>query len=109
MHMEDRISQGLARCTDIELYRLITMGDRDALVAAFDRYGEVLYGYIVQVAGTRIRGTQLQEDTKEILIDIFQSLWASRQLLPETLCLSDYLLSSAYHRSQDCINKNIPR
>src|SRR5258706_6398566 len=82
--------------SDEELLILVTQNSREALIALFDRYSEDLYVYIMQIACARTRGEQLQEDTKEILIRVFDSFWTARAILPKTLHLNDYLFSSAY-------------
>lgn len=85
--------------TDDALWKRIKKDDREAFMAIYDRYSQNLYIYIIQIVSTRIRGRQLEEDTKEIIILVFETLWTSRRKLSKKLRLEDHLFTSAYQHA----------
>jgi DNA-directed RNA polymerase specialized sigma24 family protein len=93
--------QDLNLLTDNALCKLVKKDNRDALMAIFDRYSQNLYIYLVQVVGTRVRGPQLEEDAKEILILVFESMWAKRHKWPAGIHLEDYLFTAAYQQAME--------
>jgi hypothetical protein len=85
--------------TDDALWKLVRKENREAFMTIYDRYSPNLYIYIIQVISTRIRGKQLEEDTKEILILVFETLWMSRRRLSRTIRLEDHLFTLAYQHA----------
>jgi len=94
--------------TDDALWKRIKKDDREAFMALYDRYCANLYIYVIQIVSTRTRGKQLEEDAKEIIIQIFESLWASRDKLSENIHLEDHLFISAYLHAVNYINLGMP-
>jgi hypothetical protein len=94
--------------TDDALCSLVKSDNREALMTIFDRYSENLYIYILQVVSTRVRGPQLEENTKEILILVFEAMWAKRRTWPAGIHLEDYLFASAYHHALDYTSPHKP-
>jgi len=91
---------------DDALWKLVKKDNREAFMAIYDRYSQNLYIYIIQIVSTRIRGKQLEDDTKEIIILIFETLWNSRRKLSKNLRVEDHLFTSAYQHALNYRGKN---
>jgi RNA polymerase sigma-70 factor, ECF subfamily len=94
--------------TDEMLWELVTKDSRKAFMAIYDRYSTNLYIYIIQIVSTRVRGKQLEEDTKEIIIQVFETLWINRLELPQDIRLEEYLFMSAYRHALNYSGLNNP-
>jgi hypothetical protein len=95
--------------TDDALWKLVRKANREAFMAIYDRYSPNLYIYIIQIISTRIRGKQLEEDTREILILVFETLWTSRRRLSRTIHLEDHLFTLAYQHALNYRGLNRPK
>lgn len=95
--------------SDDALWKLAKNDNREAFMTIYDRYSPNLYIYIIQIVSTRIRGRQLEEDTKEIIILVFETLWRNRRKLSEDISLEDNLFTSAYKQALDFREMNGPR
>ena len=84
--------------TDDMLWKLVRENHREAFMAIYDRHSRNLYIYILQIISASIRGKQLEEDTKNIIIHVFEALWTNREMLPDDICLEDHLFISAYRQ-----------
>lgn len=85
--------------TDEALCDLVRKSNREALITIYDRYSENLYIYILRVVSTNNRSPQLENDTKQILIQVFESLWAMRSNMPKDTPLKNYLFNTAIHHA----------
>ncbi|PQA57020.1 RNA polymerase sigma-70 factor [Siphonobacter curvatus] len=72
--------------TDHELLIRLQNGDESAFASLYDRYWSKLYAYVYN----RIRS---QEDTEELVQEVFIVLWENRQSIVITDSLSLYLFS----------------
>lgn len=84
-------------CMDGELVLRFCKGDEAAYAEIFRRYNGVLYSH----AYNKLRNT---DDAKDIVQDIFASLWDNRAAVGETENLAGYLYSSIRYK---VINKQI--
>jgi DNA-directed RNA polymerase specialized sigma24 family protein len=87
--------------SDDALWKLAKKDNREAFMVVYDRYSPNLYIYIIQIVSTRIRGRQLEDDTKEIIILVFETLWRNRRKLSEDISLEDNLFTLAYKHALD--------
>jgi hypothetical protein len=88
--------KNLDELSDQELLDQIILSNKNALLITFDRYSKDLYCYIKEILLTSIPDPQASEDAKTILINIFITLFDSRQTLNSSRFLMEYLYSSAY-------------
>lgn len=84
-------------CTDdLQLFRDLQDGDRDAFNTIFRKYYPLLCSY----------GSHLvtQEDAEEIVQDIFMWIWENKEHFSVDYSLKHYLLRMMHHR---CLNRMI--
>lgn len=88
--------------TDEELVALIKEGDRNAFAELFDRYQALLYRFTYKKI--------LQEDsTKDIIQDVFISMWRNRETLDTDSPIKFYLFKAVNNRSLDWLKSNAIR
>lgn len=94
--------QDLTVLTDGSLLQRITESDKQALIVLFDRYAADLYSYVLpQVRGRTLKEQKPEDVARNILIDIFTSLWDDRNTLSIATTTSAYLFAGAYNRAVD--------
>ncbi len=76
---------------DNELFSLLIGGDNDAFTEIYDRYNGLLYVFAYKKLCDR-------EEAKDIIHELFLSLWANRENLPTKVNLSAYLYTSVRNR-----------
>lgn len=85
--------------TDEQLLSLLRNGDTGAFNAIYERYSKPLYLYILSK-------TDRGETSKDVLQDLFTTLWEKRQALDIHLSLRSYLYQSVRHKIIDLYRKN---
>ncbi|MFD2582430.1 RNA polymerase sigma-70 factor [Pedobacter vanadiisoli] len=78
--------------TDGELSQKLSQGDRKAYVTIYDRYYSLLYLYAFKKLGNR-------EEAKDIIQEIFISLWEKHREITFDVSLSSYLYRSVRNRA----------
>jgi RNA polymerase sigma-70 factor (ECF subfamily) len=84
---------------DQQLLNLLRADNVAAFNAIYDRYSKPLYLYILSKLET-------SEISKDVLQDLFVSLWEKRQQLQISDSLKSYLYQSARHKIIDIYRKN---
>lgn len=84
------------RYNDQELTTLLRAGDQFAYTEVYDRYKRLLYLFAFKRLGNR-------EDVKDIIHEIFMSLWQNREQLNLTYSLTTYLHSAVRNKIVDII------
>jgi len=84
--------------TDQELVTLLKQGDRLAFTEIYRRYKGVLYifGY------KRIRE---REETRDVIHELFASLWNRRETLPDNTNLLPYLYTAIKNKIMDLVSR----
>lgn len=77
--------------TDKQLLNLLKSGDETAMSEIYSRYHGVLYGHAY-------RRIQDREDARDIVQDLFTSIWDNRQSLQITTSFSSYLYTAVRNR-----------
>jgi RNA polymerase sigma-70 factor (family 1) len=77
--------------SDPELCRLLSEGDTDAYTAIYDRYKQPLYLHAY-------RKLENREEARDVVQELFTSLWVSRTELVLSSSLSGYLFSAVRNR-----------
>jgi len=85
-----------SRYNDRELTVLLRDGDQFAYTEIYDRYKRLLYLFAFKRLGRR-------EDVKDIIHEIFMSLWQNREQLNLTYSLTTYLHSAVRNKIVDVI------
>ncbi|ACU59386.1 RNA polymerase sigma factor [Chitinophaga pinensis] len=85
--------------TDQELLSLLQQDSVNAFNVIYERYSQPLYLYIL----SKIDGS---EAGKDVLQDLFTSLWERRQSISVNESLKSYLYQSARHKIIDIYRKN---
>lgn len=75
------------KCSDHELWKLITSGDRDGFQYLYETYFEALYFY-----GTFI--TQDEDKVKDTIQDLFVRIWTKRSQIDIQRSIKFYLFSA---------------
>lgn len=84
--------------TDNELVSLLTAGDNIAYTEIYNRYHGKLYIHVFQKLGSR-------EDSKDVIHDLFISLWHNHSKLELKTTLAAYLYTAARYRVFDRISR----
>jgi hypothetical protein len=82
------------------LWELSRIENREAFMVIYDRYSARLYDYVMQVLKTKTKGSMdngVEEKAKEIIIDVFATLWDKRRMLSKEFCIEDHLFTSALY------------
>jgi RNA polymerase sigma-70 factor (family 1) len=77
--------------TDVELLALLRAGDRNAFTAIYERYNGLLYTFAYKLTADR-------EAAKDIVQELFISLWNKREETELTGALNSYLYSAVRYR-----------
>lgn len=85
--------------TDLELTDLIKSGDQRAFTIIYDRYWRLLYGHIFKMLRD-------EEDSKDILQEVFSNLWLNSEKIPVITNLAGYLYTATRNRVLNAIRKN---
>jgi RNA polymerase sigma-70 factor (ECF subfamily) len=75
---------------DAELADLLRSGDQLAYTEIYRRYWRLLYGHIYKML-------QDEEESKDLLQELFSNLWTRAEKIPEQQNLGGYLYVSARH------------
>lgn len=84
--------------TDNELVPLLAAGDNIAYTEIYNRYHGKLYVHVFQKLGSR-------EDSKDVIHDLFISLWHNHHKLELKTTLGAYLYTAARYRVFDRISR----
>ena len=84
--------------SDSELIHLLQLGDRDAYTEIYHRYKRQLYLFAFKRLGDR-------EEVKDIIHEIFLSLWMNHEDLSLKYSLSTYLHSSVKNKILDILSR----
>jgi RNA polymerase sigma-70 factor (family 1) len=82
--------------SDQELTALLKEGNQSAFNVLYERYKGVLHGHAYKKLGNL-------EEAKDLIQELFMSLWSKRASLPETTNLSGYLYTTLRNRILDVI------
>jgi len=86
--------------TDQELVVLLKQGDRVAFTVLYERYWRMIYAHVFNMLRD-------EDEAKDILQDLFSSLWSRADLLPEQeQGLSAYLYRAAKNRVLNQIRRS---
>lgn len=83
--------------SDSELVRLLKLGDRDAYTEIYHRYKRQLYLFAFKRLGDR-------EEVRDIIHEIFLSLWINHENITIKYSLSTYLHSSVKNKILDILS-----
>ncbi|MGV8092916.1 MAG: RNA polymerase sigma factor [Mangrovibacterium sp.] len=86
--------------TDNNLVALLQKGDKQAYKMLFEKYGTRLYFFALKYLKER-------EDAKDLLNEVFLTLWESRQSLKTNSSLQAYLFTIAYNNVRQRFLKKI--
>jgi RNA polymerase sigma-70 factor (family 1) len=92
----------LTHYTDDELLKLMTQDHREAFNEIYERYSVKLY----LTAFKRLRS---EDDAKDMVQDLFLSLWLKRQSITIKTSLSAYLYTAVKHKVINYAESNIVR
>ncbi|MFD1630920.1 RNA polymerase sigma factor [Pseudopedobacter beijingensis] len=84
--------------SDDELARLLQLGDREAYTEIYHRYKRQLYLFAFKRLGDR-------EEVKDIVHEIFLSLWINHESLSLKYSLSTYLHSAVRNKILDILSR----
>ncbi len=85
--------------SDAELIVHVSTGDDHAFAEIYKRYAEPIYRHIRKRISCR-------DDARDVLHDIFTSLWQRRESLPEARQLSAFLFAAAKYRVINYLSKH---
>ncbi|MGV3508501.1 MAG: RNA polymerase sigma-70 factor [Sphingobacteriaceae bacterium] len=85
--------------SDLELLVLVKNDDRLAFDQIYNRFNGLLYIYAVKV-------TKDKEEARDIVQEIFISLWDKRESLQLNSSLSSYLYSAVRYKFFDLVSRN---
>jgi RNA polymerase sigma-70 factor (family 1) len=91
------MSEVTASMTDSELVSLIREGDQNAFAEIFRRYNKLLYAH----AYKRLKN---KEEARDLVQDVFASLWTKKAVLQINTSLAGYLYSFVRNRFYDIIS-----
>lgn len=86
--------------TDNNLVTLLQKGDKQAYKTLFEKYGTRLYHFALKYLKEK-------EDSKDLLNEVFLTLWENRQGLKTNLSLQSYLFTIAYNNIRQRFLKKI--
>lgn len=83
---------------DNELICLVKKGDDKAFAEVYKRYWGILYRHARRMI-------KLEEESQDVIQDIFESMWRNREVLEIKGTLSAYLYSSVRYKVFDLLDK----
>lgn len=98
--LHDKVITPLQHHTDKELLLLIQQGQRGAFNEVYERYWQKLYMVTVK----RIKSS---DEAKDLVQDLFFSLWTKRETLSVNSSLSAYLFAAIKYKIINYIEANI--
>ncbi|MCR8557782.1 RNA polymerase sigma-70 factor [Mucilaginibacter sp. BJC16-A38] len=87
-------------CSDDRLLELLLEDNKDAFNLIYARYWEQLYVYVAKVVTDK-------DEAKDIVQEIFVSLWSRRMSLNDIISLKAYLFTAARYKGLSFIKDNI--
>lgn len=84
---------------DHELISLLKKGDETAFTEIYNRYWRIIYNHVYKMLLD-------EEESKDVIQDLFSSLWIKSKNLPEDLNLPGYLYVSARNKVLNLIRNN---
>lgn len=87
------------RLSDQELVALLKTGNQAAFTEIYDRYWRIMYGHVYKMLLD-------EEESKDVIQELFSSLWISSDRIPDQLNLSGYLYVMAKNKVLNLIRKN---
>ncbi len=84
------------KLSDVELIALLKEGDKGAFAAIFDQYKSLLFSHVYK----KIRD---REEAKDIVQEVFASLWAKRAQINDQSNLGGYLMLAVRHKVLDLV------
>ena len=84
--------------TDQQLVQLLKQNDEKAFTAIYHRYKAVLFVHAYKML-------QSKEDAKDIIHELFSTLWSKRAEIQLSGQLSGYLYTAVRNRVLDCISR----
>ena len=87
------------RLSDQELVALLKTGNQAAFTEIYDRYWRIMYGHVYKMLLD-------EEEAKDIIQELFSSLWINSDRIPDQLNLSGYLYVMAKNKVLNLIRKN---
>jgi RNA polymerase sigma-70 factor (ECF subfamily) len=82
---------------DLELMSLVSTNDTGAFAEIYQRYKHVLYTHAYRMLGN-------DDEAKDVLQDVFTSIWDRRHSIALRSSLSSYLIQSTKHRILNIIS-----
>lgn len=87
------------RFSDQELVTLLKNGNQAAFTEIYDRYWRIMYGHVYKMLLD-------EEEAKDVIQELFSSLWINSDRIPDQLNLSGYLYVMAKNKVLNLIRKN---
>ncbi|SHF29697.1 RNA polymerase sigma factor [Pedobacter caeni] len=87
------------RLSDQELVALLKKGNQDAFTEIYDRYWRIMYGHVYKMLLD-------EEESKDVIQELFSALWINSDRVPDQLNLSGYLYVMAKNKVLNLIRKN---
>ncbi|WP_342331382.1 RNA polymerase sigma-70 factor [Pedobacter sp. FW305-3-2-15-E-R2A2] len=87
------------RFSDQELVTLLKNGNQAAFTEIYDRYWRIMYGHVYKMLLD-------EEESKDVIQELFSSLWINSDRIPDQLNLSGYLYVMAKNKVLNLIRKN---
>jgi RNA polymerase sigma-70 factor (family 1) len=87
------------RLSDQELVALLKTGNQAAFTEIYDRYWRIMYGHVYKMLLD-------EEESKDVIQELFSSLWINSERIPDQLNLSGYLYVMAKNKVLNLIRKN---
>ncbi|WP_316804451.1 RNA polymerase sigma-70 factor [Pedobacter nototheniae] len=84
---------------DRELVILLKNGNQTAFTEIYNRYWRVMYGHVYKMLLDK-------EEAKDVIQELFSSLWIKSEAIPTEVALSAYLYVSARNKVLNLIRKN---
>lgn len=85
--------------SDSELLLLLKKGNHSAYTEIFTRYNSLLYSHAYNK-------TRSREDAKDLVHEIFYSLWIRRESITPNINLASYLFTAVRYKIADLFSKN---
>lgn len=85
--------------SDARLVDLLKAGNEEAFTLIYDRYWRLMYGHVFKMLRD-------EDDTKDIIQELFSSLWVQASRIPDHQNLPGYLYVSARHKVLNLIRKH---
>lgn len=87
------------RLSDQELVALLKTGNQAAFTEIYDRYWRIMYGHVYKMLLD-------EEEAKDVIQELFSSIWINSDRIPEQLNLSGYLYVMAKNKVLNLIRKH---